>query len=53
MNFLFGKKQTATAMAEVIEDGQVKSNEEMKKAKYNHYDGAQPAADQKRMIKSV
>jgi hypothetical protein len=42
MSFLFGNKQSAVAMAEVIEDGREKSNQEMKKAKYNNYEGAEP-----------
>ena len=42
MNFLFGKKPTVTALAEVIEDGRAKSSEEMKKVKYNNYEGAEP-----------
>ena len=42
MNFLFGSKQSASALAEVIEDGRARMNEEMKKAKYNEYEGAEP-----------
>lgn len=35
MSLLFGKKQTAQALAEVLEDGRAIINQEMKKAKYN------------------
>jgi hypothetical protein len=42
MNFLFGKKPTSLAFAEVLEDGLAVSNLEMKKAKYNEYAGAEP-----------
>jgi hypothetical protein len=41
MSFLFGKKptQTAQALAEVLEDGREMANQEMKKPKYNNYQG--------------
>jgi hypothetical protein len=42
MSFLFGKKQTVQAFAEVLEDGRALANQEMKKAKYNEYQGAEP-----------
>jgi hypothetical protein len=42
MNFLFGKKEEIQAMAEVLEDGREVANQEMKKAKYNNYKGAEP-----------
>ena len=39
MGFLFGKKQTIQALAEVLEDGREKMNAEMKKPKFNNYSG--------------
>ena len=39
MGFLFGKKQTVQALAEVLEDGREKMNLEMKKPKFNNYSG--------------
>lgn len=42
MNFLFGKKEEAQATAEVLEDGLAIMNQEMQKAKYNSYKGAEP-----------
>lgn len=42
MQFLFGKKEEAQAMAEVLEDGLAVMNQEMQKAKYNSYKGAEP-----------
>ncbi len=42
MNFLFGKKEEAQATAEVLEDGLAIMNQEMQKAKYNNYKGAEP-----------
>jgi hypothetical protein len=42
MKFLFGKKHTLQAFAEVLEDGLLISNQEMKKLKYNSYKGAEP-----------
>jgi hypothetical protein len=39
MGFLFGKKQTVYALAEVLEDGREKMNAEMKKSKFNNYSG--------------
>lgn len=39
MNFLFGKRQSVRAMAELLEDGSEIMNEEMKKPKYNNYAG--------------
>jgi len=41
MGFLFGKKQTVQALAEVLEDGREKMNAEMKKPKFNNYSGAE------------
>ncbi len=42
MRFLFRKKRTVEVFAEVLEDGRAKMNQEMKKAKYNQYSGAEP-----------
>ena len=42
MKFLFGKKEEAQALAEVLEDGREIMNQEMKKPKYNSYKGAEP-----------
>lgn len=39
MSFLFGKKQSAQALAEVLEDGREIMNAEMKRPKYNNYSG--------------
>jgi hypothetical protein len=39
MSFLFGKKQSVQAFAEVLEDGREIMNAEMKKPKYNNYAG--------------
>ena len=39
MSFLFGKKQSVQAFAEVLEDGREIMNAEMKKPKYNNYSG--------------
>ena len=39
MSFLFAKKQTVQALAEVLEDGREMANQEMKKLKYNNYQG--------------
>lgn len=39
MGFLFGKKQTVQALAEVLEDGREKMNTEMRKPKFNNYSG--------------
>ncbi len=39
MNFLFGKKRSIQALAEVLEDGRELMNVEMKKPKYNNYSG--------------
>lgn len=39
MNFLFGKKQSLPALAEVLEDAREKMNVEMKKPKFNNYSG--------------
>jgi hypothetical protein len=39
MGFLFGKKQTVQALAEVLENGREKMNAEMKKPKFNNYSG--------------
>lgn len=45
MNFLFGKKQTVQALAELLEDGRELMNEEMKKPKYNNYAGREVFID--------
>ncbi len=42
MNFLFSKKQSVKAFAEVLEDGRAVLNREMQKPKYNEYKGAEP-----------
>lgn len=39
MNFLFKKKQSIEALAEVLEDGRERMNVELKKPKYNNYSG--------------
>jgi hypothetical protein len=39
MNFLFGKKQSVQALAEVLEEGREKMNTEMRKPKFNNYSG--------------
>ena len=39
MSFLFGKKQSVQALADVLEDGRELMNAEMKKPKYNNYAG--------------
>ena len=39
MSFLFGKKQSVQALAEVLEDGREIMNTEMKKPNYNNYSG--------------
>ncbi len=36
---LFSKKETTSALAEVLEDGREMMNAEMKKPKYNNYSG--------------
>lgn len=45
MNFLFGKKQSVQALAEVLEDGREKMNLEMKKPKFNNYSGPEVFLD--------
>ena len=45
MGFLFGKKQTVQALAEVLEDGREKMNAEMKKPKFNNYSGPEVFLD--------
>ena len=42
---LFSKKQTLQALAEVLEDGREKMNEEMKMPKYNSYSGPEVFLD--------
>lgn len=42
---LFSKKQTAQALAEVLEDGREKMNAEMKKPKFNNYSGPEVFLD--------
>jgi hypothetical protein len=45
VSFLFGKKQTVQALAEVLEDGREIMNAEMKKPKYNNYSGREVFID--------
>lgn len=45
MNFLFRKKQTVQALAEVLEDGREIMNMEMEKPKYNNYSGREVFID--------
>jgi len=45
MSPLFGKKQFAYALAELIEDGRALMNEEMKKPKYRDYRGPEPVIE--------
>ena len=45
MGFLFGKKQTVQALAEVLEDGREKMNAEMKKPKLRNYAGPEVFLD--------
>ena len=45
MSFFFGKKQSAQALAEVLEDGREKMNLEMKKPKFNNYSGPEVFLD--------
>jgi hypothetical protein len=45
MSFLFGKKQTIQALAELLEDGREKMNAEMKKPKFNNYSGPEEFLD--------
>ena len=42
MSFLFGKKRTVQALAEVLADGRANLNQEMQKMKYRDYAGAEP-----------
>lgn len=42
MSFLFGKKQSVIALAEVLEDGRAIAAQEMQKPKYRDYAGAEP-----------
>ncbi len=42
---LFGKKQEAQALAELLEDGRAKMNELMQKPKYRNYEGAEPVLE--------
>jgi hypothetical protein len=39
MNWLFGKKETFSALAELLEDGRELMNNEMKRKKFNNYSG--------------
>jgi hypothetical protein len=41
MSFLFGKKQGAQALAELLDDGREKMNTEMQKPKFNNYSGGE------------
>jgi hypothetical protein len=45
MSPLFRKTQMIQAMAEVLEDGQVRMDEEMRKPKYRNYRGAEPVIE--------
>jgi len=45
MGFLFGKKQTVQALAEVLVDGREMMNAEMKKPKFNNYSGPEVFLD--------
>jgi hypothetical protein len=45
MSFLFGKKQSAQSLAEVLEDGREIMNTEMKKPKCNNYSGREVFID--------
>jgi len=45
VSFLFGKKQSTQALAEVLEDGRELMNAEMKKPKYNNYSGREVFID--------
>jgi hypothetical protein len=45
MNFLFGKKPTVQAFAEILEDGRMIANQEMQKPKYNEYKGSEPVLE--------
>jgi hypothetical protein len=45
MSFLFGKKQSAQSIAEVLEDGREIMNTEMTKPKYNNYSGREVFID--------
>jgi len=45
MSFLFGKKQSVQALAEVMEDGREIMNVETKKPKYNNYSGREVFID--------
>jgi hypothetical protein len=45
MGFLFGKKQTVHALAEMLEDGREKMNAEMKKPKFHNYSGPEVFLD--------
>ena len=42
---LFGKKKTAQALAEVLEDGRAMMNALMKQPKYNNYSGKEPVLE--------
>jgi|GEM_PF-1188320 len=39
MSFLFGKRQTVQALAELLEDGREKMNAEMRKPRFHNYSG--------------
>ena len=45
MSFLFGKKQSVQAIAEVLEDGREIYARAMKNPKYNNYSGPEPILD--------
>jgi len=45
MSFLFTKKQSVQALAELLEDGRAKAEQEMHKLKYKNYRGAEPTLE--------
>jgi len=45
VSFLFRKKQSIQALAELLEDGRELMNAEMKKPKYNNYSGSEVFID--------
>ena len=45
MSFLFAKKPMTQALAELLEDGRAAMNQELGKAKYNEYRGAEPMVE--------
>ena len=45
MSFLFGRKQSVQAFAEVLKDGREIFTQAMKNPKYNDYSGPEPSLD--------